>query len=86
MSESVLRIRKKLKGKDSLGVAAVINDVGVIQLRRGNTDIAKNCFLEAIRIWKINGNNRIINSNVPKVITLYIRGFCRAIKHSSRIL
>merc|ERR1712048_1406965 len=48
-----MRIRKKGQGKDSSGGASVINDAGVIHLRRGNNEIAKSCFLEALRIWEL---------------------------------
>lgn len=51
----VLQIRKKTFGDDSTEVAAIINDVGVIQLRRGRNDVARNCFLEAQRVWKEQG-------------------------------
>lgn len=47
------RIRKKVEGPDSISVAAVINDVGVIQLRKGQYEIAQKCFLEALRIWEL---------------------------------
>ncbi len=49
-------MRKKLFGEDSTEVAAIINDVGVIQLRRSQVDIAQNCFLESQRIWTLRGD------------------------------
>ena len=54
---TALRIRKKTFGDHSTEVAAIINDVGVIQLRRGQNDVARNCFLEAERVWKTHGGN-----------------------------
>ena len=50
---SVLRLRKQKGGKDTLGVAAVINNTGVIQLRRGEYEIAKSCFNESMRIFEM---------------------------------
>ena len=52
----MLRIRKRAFGDGSTEVAAIINDVGVIQLRRGHNDVARNCFLEAQRMWKLQGD------------------------------
>ena len=34
-------------------IAAVINDVGVLQLRKGQHGIARTCFTEAMRVWKL---------------------------------
>lgn len=48
----MLRIRKDIFGDDSVEVGAIINDVGVIQLRREQNETARNCFLEAERIWR----------------------------------
>lgn len=49
----VTRIRKMAEGPDSKSLAGVINDVGVIQLRKGQYTRAEKCFLEALRIWKL---------------------------------
>ena len=48
-----MRLRRKAYGKDNLGVAAVLNDVGVIQLRRGQNENAERCFKEALRVWTL---------------------------------
>ena len=43
-----LRIRKQIFSEDSLPVAAMINDVGVLQLRKGEYSIARTCFSESV--------------------------------------
>ena len=45
-----LRIRKQIFSEDSLPVAAMINDVGVLQLRKGEYSIARTCFSESVRV------------------------------------
>jgi len=50
--KEALRIRRSNQGMDSLPVAAIVNDVGVIHLRRDQHNIARTCFSEALRIWK----------------------------------
>ncbi len=46
-------MRKSIFGNDTIEVAAIINDVGVIQLRLGLHDVAENCFREAERVWRM---------------------------------
>jgi tetratricopeptide (TPR) repeat protein len=47
-----LRIRKIYNDNESLEIAALINDVGVLQLRKSQYVTARTCFSEAMRVWK----------------------------------
>lgn len=47
-----MEIRKAVNGINCLGVAAVLNDVGVVQLRRKEFEIALRCFDDTMEVWR----------------------------------